>query len=71
MLPHASLRACLTVMAMHPRLVEMTPTENPQTEASYHTAAVARWHHEGGASKFASRKKGADVLKKNTDAPGG
>ena len=30
---------------------EMTSTENSQTEASRHAAAIERWEDEGGASK--------------------
>jgi hypothetical protein len=38
-------------------MLEMTSTENPQADASDHTAAIARWDDEGGASKSAPRKK--------------
>jgi hypothetical protein len=37
----------------------MTPTENRQTHASDHAAAIARWDDEGGAPRSAPREIGA------------
>jgi hypothetical protein len=45
-------------------MLKMASTENPRTDAGGESAAIARWDDEGGASKSAPRKKGADVLKK-------
>jgi len=33
-----------------PHIYKMTPRENPQTDASDHDRALARWDDEGGAS---------------------
>jgi hypothetical protein len=47
-----------------PYILRMTLTEKPQTEASDHTAAIARWEDEGDASKSAPAQKGRRRIKK-------
>jgi hypothetical protein len=39
----------------------MTSRENHQIDVSHHTAAIARWDDEGGASMFARSNAGARV----------
>jgi hypothetical protein len=41
----------------------MTPTKTPQTDASDHIAAVARWDDDGGAFESSSRKTGAEGIR--------
>jgi hypothetical protein len=44
-------------------MVKMTTMENPQTDASDHAAAIARWDDEGGSFKSSPGETGADVSK--------
>jgi hypothetical protein len=47
--------------ALH--MCEMTSTENPQTEASRHAAAIERWEDEGGTSKVVLKHDGRKTIK--------
>jgi hypothetical protein len=42
-----------------PHMASMTSTENRQTHASDHAAAIARWDDEGGAPRTAPRRNEA------------
>ena len=46
-----------------PHMASMTSTENRQTHASDHAAAIARWDDEDGAPSPAPRKNDAGVSK--------
>jgi hypothetical protein len=37
-------------------MMVMTPRENPQSDASYHAAAIGRWDDEGGAFAFPNKE---------------
>jgi hypothetical protein len=43
---------------------QMTSTENSQTEASRHAAAIERWEDEGGASKVVLKHDRRKTIKK-------
>jgi hypothetical protein len=42
---------------------EMTSTENSQTEASRHAAAIERWENEGGASNILKHDRRKTIKK--------
>jgi hypothetical protein len=44
-----------------PHILQMIQQKVPQADASHHTAAVARWDDDGGASESSSRKTGAEA----------
>jgi len=50
----AHRRRLLVSGGHEPHMTNMTPRENPQGDATYHAAAIARWDDEGGAFAFPS-----------------